>query len=36
MSIWNLCRFEPVTFGEGDAANPEEGKIKAMRKFILL
>ncbi len=30
----DLCRFEPVTFGEGDAANPEEGKIKAMRSFI--
>lgn len=30
----NLCRFEPVTFGEGSAANPEEGKIVAMRKFI--
>ena len=31
----NLCRFEPVTFGDGDAANPEEGKIKAMRNFIV-
>ena len=30
----NLCRFEPVTFGDGDAANPEEGKIKSMRNFI--
>jgi hypothetical protein len=30
----DLCRFEPVTFGEGSAANPEEGKINAMRKFI--
>ena len=30
----NLCRFEPVTFGDGDASNPEEGKIKAMRNFI--
>jgi hypothetical protein len=30
----DLCRFEPVTFGDGDAANPEEGKIKAMRNFI--
>ena len=29
-----LCRFHPVTFGEGSAANPEEGKIKAMRSFI--
>jgi hypothetical protein len=30
----DLCRFHPVTFGEGSAANPEEGKIKAMRSFI--
>ena len=30
----DLCKFEPVTFGEGTAANPEEGKIVAMRKFI--
>jgi hypothetical protein len=29
-----MCRFHPVTFGEGSAANPEEGKIKAMREFI--
>ena len=30
----DLCRFHPVTFGEGSAANPEEGKIKALRSFI--
>jgi hypothetical protein len=30
----DMCRFHPVTFGEGSAANPEEGKIKAMRTFI--
>jgi hypothetical protein len=30
----DMCRFHPVTFGEGSAANPEEGKIKAMRQFI--
>ena len=30
----DMCRFYPVTFGEGSAANPEEGKIKAMREFI--
>lgn len=30
----DLCRFEPVSFGEGSATNPEEGKIKAMRNFI--
>ena len=29
-----MCRFYPVSFGEGSAANPEEGKIKAMREFI--
>jgi hypothetical protein len=34
MEYLDLCRFEPVTFGEGSAANPEEGKIVAMRKFI--
>ena len=30
----DMCRFYPVSFGEGSAANPEEGKIKAMREFI--
>jgi len=30
----DLCRFYPVTFGEGSATNPEEGKIKAMKEFI--
>jgi hypothetical protein len=30
----DMCRFYPVTFGNGNAANPEEGKIKAMREFI--
>jgi hypothetical protein len=30
----DLCKFEPVTFGKGSAANPEEEKIKAMREFI--
>lgn len=30
----DLCKYEPVTYGEGDASNPEEGKIKAMRNFI--
>jgi len=29
-----MCKFYPVSFGEGSAANPEEGKIKAMREFI--
>ena len=31
----DLLRFYPVTYGEGSAANPEEGKIKALREFIL-
>ncbi len=30
----DMCRFHPVSFGAGSAANPEEGKIKAMREFI--
>jgi hypothetical protein len=34
MEYLNMCRFYPVTFGEGSASNPEEGKIKAMREFI--
>jgi len=31
----DLLKFHPVTYGEGSAANPEEGKIKALRDFIL-
>jgi hypothetical protein len=30
----DLCKYYPVTFGEGSASNPEEGKIKALREFI--
>lgn len=30
----NLCRFYPVSFGEGSAADPEEGKVKALKDFI--
>jgi len=30
----DLCRFYPVTHGEGSALNPEEGKIKALEKFV--
>ena len=30
----NLCKFYPVTFGEGSAVNPEEGKIKALKEFV--
>lgn len=29
----DLCRFYPVTYGEGTALNPEEGKIKALDNF---
>ena len=30
----DMLKFHPVTYGEGSAANPEEGKIKALRDFI--
>ena len=30
----DLCKFYPVSYGEGSATNPEEGKIKAMKEFI--
>jgi hypothetical protein len=30
----DMLKFHPVTYGEGSAANPEEGKIKAMQGFI--
>jgi hypothetical protein len=30
----DLLRFHPVTYGEGSASHPEEGKIKALRNFI--
>ena len=30
----DMCRFYPVTFGEGSATNPEEGKIKALKEFV--
>jgi hypothetical protein len=30
----DMCKFHPVTYGEGSASNPEEGKIKALREFI--
>ena len=30
----NLCKFYPVTFGEGSLQNPEQGKIVALREFI--
>ena len=30
----DMCRFHPVSFGEGSATNPEQGKIDAMEEFI--
>jgi len=30
----DMCRFYPVSFGEGSAQNPEEGKIKALKEFV--
>jgi hypothetical protein len=30
----DMCRFHPVSFGAGSAANPEEEKIKALEGFI--
>ena len=30
----DLCKFYPVSYGEGSATSPEEGKIKAMQEFI--
>jgi hypothetical protein len=29
-----MCKWHPVTFGEGSAANPEELKVSAMRQFM--
>jgi hypothetical protein len=30
----DMCKFHPVSFGEGSATNPEEGKIRAMEEFV--
>jgi len=30
----DMCKFYPVSYGEGSATNPEEGKVKAMKEFI--
>lgn len=30
----DLCKFYPVSYGEGSASNPEEGKIKALKEFV--
>jgi hypothetical protein len=29
----DMCKFYPVTYGEGSAQNPEEGKVKAIKEF---
>jgi hypothetical protein len=33
-SYLDMCRFYPVSFGEGSATNPEQGKIDAMEEFV--
>ena len=33
MKYLKMCRFYPVSYGAGSAANPEEAKIKAMTEF---
>ena len=33
-SYMGMNQYFPVTYGEGSATNPEEGKVIAMRKFI--
>ena len=30
----DLCKFYPVTYGEGSATNPEQGKINALNEFV--
>jgi len=30
----DMCKYYPVTYGAGSAANPEEGKKKALEEFI--
>jgi hypothetical protein len=30
----DLCKFYPVSYGEGSATSPEEGKINAMKEFM--
>ena len=30
----DLCRFHPVSYGEGSATNPEQGKINALKEFV--
>ena len=33
-SYLKLCRFYPVTFGQGSAANPEELKVESLKEFV--
>jgi len=33
-SYLEMCKYHPVTFGEGSAANPEELKVSAMKQFM--
>ena len=33
-SYLDMCRFYPVSFGEGSATNPEQAKINAMEEFV--
>jgi len=33
-SYLDMCRFYPVSFGEGSATNPEQAKIEAMEEFV--
>jgi hypothetical protein len=30
----DMCKFYPITFGQGSAANPEQLKVDAMREFM--
>ncbi len=30
----DLCKFYPVSFGEGSVSSPEEGKINALKEFV--
>jgi len=30
----DMCKYHPVTYNEGSASSPEEGKIEALREFI--
>ena len=34
MTYLEMCKFHPVSFGEGSAANPEELKVRAMKEFV--